>query len=447
MTVTFDESEAGSEEISKSGTKCEQVTSFVPSRDLPALAKRSGSSVSPKDVSANLNRIASSLGVANGQSEHILVDVSRPSQKATNTYPICEEVEEVVDHFETQFTHRWLLNLNCLGWLNDCCEEDEDLIESILSESSRLVAVLSGQSASGGNRKVYHFPRSHSRESISVTIKEAAIVEDSLGGRTWSAAPLLADYLLKQISDDPLQQLNNILELGAGTGLTGLTMAKASQIFGRAGNIHLTDFNENVLSNLKVNARSNELSDRAEESSPLVKVFPLDWSEALTNSMLMCNKDLLSTYDCLLCADCVYEPQHAELIHAVASRLLTKVYATRERSVNSRPALSGKMFVLTPQRANLQNETGALYRFFPHANMSDMKQEKSSLSLCITSQQDFVLESQEDFGPPKLRTFIDPAKAGPFSFLRAHPIQIDNDSHLDGTIYRLHTIEWCNIID
>ncbi|PWN35658.1 uncharacterized protein FA14DRAFT_172269 [Meira miltonrushii] len=379
MTVTLDNSEAESEGASKNGTECEQVTPFVPSRDLPTLAKRSGGSVSPAGISASLHRIASSLGVAKGQSEHILVDVRHPSQKATKAYPTCEEVEEVADQFETQFTHRWLLNVNCLGWLEDDCDADDNSIDSILSESSRLVAVLSGQSASGGIRKIYHFPRADSKiqgDPISVTIKEAAIVEDSLGGRTWSAAPLLADHLLKLIKDDPLNQLN-VLELGAGTGLTGLTMAKMLQILGRAGSMHLTDFNENVLSNLKINARLNGLGDKAEGGSLHAKVFPLDWSEALTNSMLENNKDLLSAYDCLLCADCIYEPQHAALIHAVANRLLTKEYAIRKRSSLSRPSLPGKMFVLTPLRANLQKETETLYRFFPRANMDDLDQEKA----------------------------------------------------------------------
>ena len=431
MTVTFANLDVDRQEN-------EQVTSFVPSRDLPILAKRSGGTASLTDIASSLHRIASSLGVAKGQSEHIFVDVRQPDQKAKDAYPIFENIQEFADQFETQFTHRWLLNVNRIDWSESSF--DEELIEDILSESSRLVAVLSGQSASGGIRKVYHFPQSfttRSHDPISITIREAAIVEDSLGGRTWSAAPLLADFLLSQINNDPINQLN-ILELGAGTGLTGLTMAKALQNIGKKVNVHLTDYNENVLNNLMVNARLN----KAERSSVKVKVFPLDWSEAQSNLMLETNNDLRNTYDCLLCADCVYEPQHAELIHAVASRLLTK-----KRSISSRPSLSGKMFVLTPQRANLQNETEALYRFFPQSDIISQHKEKGELHLCITSQQHYILESQEDFGPPKLRTLISSADTGPSSFLRAHLIDAANNSHIDGTIYRLHTIEWCNVID
>ncbi|MCO5589679.1 hypothetical protein L7F22_043647 [Adiantum nelumboides] len=437
-------------EVEREGTENkEQMIYFIPSRDLPILSKRSNSSVSPRDIATSLQHIASSLGVAKGQSEHILVNVRHASGKVTNANTICEEIEEVADHFETQFTHRWLLNVNCLGWLKSNFDENEDLIDGILSESSRLVAVLSGQSASGGIRKMYHFPGSSSRsdddDSVSVIIKEAAIVEDSLGGRTWSAAPLLADYLLKHFNNDSLNKLN-ILELGAGTGLTGLTLAKALQKYGKQANVHLTDFNENVLDNLKINTRLNILSDKAEDSSVHVKVFPLDWSDALSNSLLEDNKDLSNTYDCLLCADCIYESQHAELIHAVASRLLTKEFAITKPNNHSRRNLFGKMFVLTPLRVNLQNETEALYHFFPHADKRELDEAK--LSLCITNQQDYILESQEDFGPPKLRTTTNPAKeAGPSSSLRAHLINASNNSHIDGIIYRLHTIEWCNMID
>lgn len=465
MTVTATEEEKGAkdEQWRETFGKKKMIT-FVPSRDLPSLSRRFGSSVSVKDLLASLKCIASSLGVAKGQSEYIFVDIGHSNLKLSESFKD-ETIEEVADQFETQFTHQWLLNVNRLGWLENSCDEDEKLIDSILSESSRLIAILSGQSASGGMKKVYHFPQPFSATvnddndaQISITITETAIVEDSLGGRTWNAAPLLANYLLNQLKYASLDQLN-VLELGAGTGLTGLTLAEALKKSGRKANVHLTDFNENVLSNLQVNSRFNDFpsiytTQHAEEAlakSVKVDVFPFDWSEAMKDPNVEINKNLLDSYDCLLCADCVYEPQHAKLLHAVANRFLTKGgNAVKNLSYNSSQNFSGKMFILSPLRANLQMETDALHHFFPYPTTSDLNQSKRILSLCITQQTDYILKSGENFGPPRLRTMYDKVKSGPSSLLQADLLDSSNNSHIDtnaGTMYRLYRIEWCNTIE
>jgi len=107
------------------------------------------------------------------------------------------------------------------------------------------------------------------------------------GGQLWPAGMVLATHMLryhkKSLKDE------KILELGAGGGLVGLTVA----IGCRAGEqLYITD-QENMMSLMQQNIALNELSSRV---APLV----LNWGEPLPQLVVQQQPTVI------LAADCVY---------------------------------------------------------------------------------------------------------------------------------------------
>lgn len=75
----------------------------------------------------------------------------------------------------------------------------------------------------------------------------------STGNRTWEAAMALSDYLYKNQSDISGSDISQFVELGAGTGLVGIT---AFYLFGNR-RVILTDGDDKVVSDLKNNIKLN----------------------------------------------------------------------------------------------------------------------------------------------------------------------------------------------
>ena len=110
--------------------------------------------------------------------------------------------------------------------------------------------------------------------------------------------------------------------------------------------------------------------------------------------------------------------------------------------------LKGKMFVLSPIRRNLTKELEALYHFFPPLtkeddNIGNLCQQPS---LRITKQQDFIMDTKDDFGPPRIRSSSN-SHHQPTSNLHAYIIETNHLQPPHAPSHRLHTIEWCNVID
>jgi len=96
--------------------------------------------------------------------------------------------------------------------------------------------------------------------------------------KVWEASIVLTDYLV-QINID---KQKNILEIGAGMGITGL-------FFGAFGyNVTITDYEEDALELLRMNAEHNNL--------PNVRVERLDWN----------NPNLTGKYDIICGSEIIY---------------------------------------------------------------------------------------------------------------------------------------------
>jgi hypothetical protein len=157
--------------------------------------------------------------------------------------------------------------------------------------------------------RVFNIPTS-SGEEYTLTLHEPSLTADNLGMKTWVSSYLLSRRLhglesppsLVPSSTDatiPTQRPLRALELGAGTGLVGLSFAA---LRGKSATIHLTDLPE-IVPNLAHNAALNiELLNR---TGAAVTTGLLDWS--VTPSPLPTEEQ---RYDVILAADPLYSPSH-----------------------------------------------------------------------------------------------------------------------------------------
>lgn len=167
-----------------------------------------------------------------------------------------------------------------------------------------------------------------SGEEYNITLYEPSITADNLGMKTWVSSYLLARRLHNlelppvvghpaSLSTSPQRPLR-ALELGAGTGLVGLSFAA---LRGKSATVHLTDLPE-IVQNLEHNAALNvELLDR---TGAVVTTGILDWS--VTPSPLPTQEE---RFDLILAADSVYSLEHPRLLVGAIETWLSRERGAR----------------------------------------------------------------------------------------------------------------------
>ncbi|UZJ51657.1 hypothetical protein CBS101457_000977 [Exobasidium rhododendri] len=399
--------------------------SFVPSRDLPALTDRSKSRERKcEEIGAGLYQIERALGAVEGDEEHYYLGGEASMSTSIDRSSQDDDENEEENTFELRHTKDWLTSVSCLRWLpvnvtEDVIEESENLIleddqavDEILRRAARLLAICAGKSASGKTRKVYHFTGlPQGQEDVNVRLQEQVLVDDSLGTRTWGAAPLLAKRLLQthlqtgwKRFDDCEEEENEtirVMELGAGTGLVGLAVAQFIRNQQGRAHVYLTDYHADVLRNLQGNLEMNSWNQNADTKGLVeVEVLRLDWNDAsVTNGPT-------EPFDMLIAADCIYEAEHAKLVKRMAERYLSQECQGRHSASNLHhdSVLSSKMFLLSPLRPTHQFELDSISSTFPvytSSSSSSPRSKTDSLQLCITHQLEII--GHDDFGPPRLQ--------------------------------------------
>jgi predicted nicotinamide N-methyase len=237
------------------------------------------------------------------------------------------------DEFERSFSVQWLTTLVA------CSEiwEDQglsDQYDHVLQEASRLLALFAGPSSTSSfmRRFVFSFgplrapgPPSLISQPLEVVLQDISIDSQdfsSVGNQTWGSACVLAELVAKSPADYLSaafhRQAINVLELGAGTGLVSLAVAKFLSLHPSVdANVFATDFHPSVLNNLELNVGLNFPL----ESKSLISVQSLDWS--------MCGQvgvrdDWVQHFDLILGADIIYEVDHAKWIKICVQRCLMK---------------------------------------------------------------------------------------------------------------------------
>ncbi|KAL9614051.1 MAG: hypothetical protein Q9167_001466 [Letrouitia subvulpina] len=228
-----------------------------------------------------------------------------------------------------------------LAWI-----KDEGLREQIYTSASLRLSERSGRTAIPSITRTFQFPLSNSSAPVSITLHEPSLTADNLGHKTWLASYLLAKRLLKlapyvpifnstaeaqrllprhqknQILQGPPPASNDqidshsdslpsfepqVIELGAGTGLVGLTCASLYQV-----HVYMTDLPA-IVPNLQANIDANWHNLKGTTSAGV-----LDWSTILAE------KAFAEGFSLVMAADPLYSPDHPAWLVATIRHTLKR---------------------------------------------------------------------------------------------------------------------------
>ena len=230
--------------------------------------------------------------------------------------------EEVVaairaDPFERNFATRWLTSLLSRSAEMDLPEEAQS---RITDDAAFILASFSDSSAEEEEALTRKFSfATTSSETVEVTLNDAPLSgtdHTDVGLQSWGASIVLSSLMCSSPGRFGLKELSGqstIIELGAGTGLVSLTLAKLLPSIGvDAASIAATDYHPTVLENLQANIATNfPQNDRA--GTPL-SAAALDWS--------IPPPELHGPAQFLVASDVVYAPQHASWLRDCAAHLM-----------------------------------------------------------------------------------------------------------------------------
>jgi predicted nicotinamide N-methyase len=163
-------------------------------------------------------------------------------------------------------------------------------------------------------------------ETITVQLTDGLAGRDNtdhtdVGLQSWGAAFIFTELMCASparfgFTKDTLGSAPRIIELGAGTGLVGIALAKIlPRLRVSTPTIIATDFHPTVLANLQANIAKN-LPTSNHSTLAFVQAAPLDWEAPDLSSPLDVKADIL------VATDVIYDSAHAVWIRDCAARML-----------------------------------------------------------------------------------------------------------------------------
>jgi predicted nicotinamide N-methyase len=220
------------------------------------------------------------------------------------------------DEFERSFTVRWLTSL--IARADELPLECDDTRDRVVNDAAFILSSFSEVASSEAEAALtrdFSFP-TPSSETIDIRLNDAPLSEidhTDVGLQSWGASIIFSGLMCASPGRFGLERLPpnaNIIELGAGTGLIGLTAAKMFvHLSAMNPQILATDYHPAVLDNLRANIVTNFPNTSAPISTML-----LDWSTP--------PPALESTADVIFAADVVYAPEHATWLRDCVAQLL-----------------------------------------------------------------------------------------------------------------------------
>ena len=361
------------------------------------------------------------------------------------------ELESIrIDAFEQAYVVRWLTALIAQKTTLHGDDDENDYVydddyhdqngaanvESLVQSAAALLAICAGAASAGARARTYAFC------GVRVQLMDLALRNDdfgSVGAQTWGSACVLAEMIAEAPAQFGLYggdicggiHLNDeasvfchggadggggqrrgegaaairVLELGAGTGLVSLTIAKILETtracgFGdntrRRAEIVASDFYAPALENLRLNIRRNFASTRRDHDHDSDSAAPsghdlsisahfLNWEEEATVAADRA-RALQSPFDVpfdeVFGADIVDELEHAAWINACLRRFL---------------GLTGRFHLVIPLREGFGRESATIERVFPR--VEDMHRVmEAGPTLCITQREDITCEGPDGKG-------------------------------------------------
>jgi predicted nicotinamide N-methyase len=230
------------------------------------------------------------------------------------------------DGFERAFTLKWLIGFTARSdtWISSAPETETEAYTCVVDEAVSLLALFTGSESEQAITRKFSFLASGG-QPLEVELNDAPLVSEdhtSVGLQSWASSILLAERLCADPGKFSLDLTTRgrglrLLELGAGTGLLSITVAKllaSGQVCtpGPPSTIVASDFHPDVLTNLQRN-----VDDNADTQGVLVR--KLDWSQPNSSSV-----PFDRPFDVILAADVVYEPSHAPWIANCVTKLLAR---------------------------------------------------------------------------------------------------------------------------
>lgn len=224
------------------------------------------------------------------------------------------------DPFERTFATRWLQVL--ISRVEEMGFE-EDVTSSMVDDAAFILSSFADTTNDEENEALtrdFSFPTSTGK-IVEVTLNDAPLSgtdHTDVGLQSWGASIVLSSMLCADperygFSKEAIEKKASVIELGAGTGLVSLTLAKLLPVVGvNDASISATDYHPAVIDNCRMNVHTNFSSDSRQ--SPPVSTDILDWSQPPA--------DLHSTANVLIASDVIYAPEHASWLRDCAVHLL-----------------------------------------------------------------------------------------------------------------------------
>ena len=292
-------------------------------------------------------------------------------------------------------------------------EPDVD-VEALVQSAAALLAICAGAASAGTRTRTYVLC------GVRVRLTDVALRNDdfgSVGAQTWGSACVLAELiaeaparfglcctgtgeedasLLCDGGGPPPQKVRGaattrVLELGAGTGLVSLTIARILENSRERDScrpaeiVVASDFYPTALENLRLNIQRNfpPGEDDGADSAPArdlsISAHFLDWEDAADPTRTL-QAPFDEPYDEVFGADIVYELEHAMWIKACLKRVLH---------------LTGHFHLVIPLRERFARESATVERVFPRADDTHRAMEVGP-TLCITHKEDITCEAWPD---------------------------------------------------
>ncbi|KAL1870711.1 hypothetical protein Daus18300_005031 [Diaporthe australafricana] len=234
------------------------------------------------------------------------------------------------DPYERQFAVRWLTTL--IARADELLPNaDEDAQQRLVDAASYILASFSSATdadedeGSGAIEREFCFPSGGGAgDKIEVRLTDGTPATGTdhtdVGLQSWGASIVVSDLMCSspETFDLTVEKLGRepmIVELGAGTGLVGITMAKLLPRLGVSGaKVIATDYHPAVLENL----HNNILANFTERDDIPVETCLLDWASPCFDPPLHVAAEML------IATDVVYAPEHAAWLRDCAAKLLAR---------------------------------------------------------------------------------------------------------------------------
>lgn len=264
------------------------------------------------------------LAAASGGSTPVPVDSGYVSQDEDEDDEAAVEEETAsirADPFERTFATRWLTSLIARVEEMELSDEARD---QIVDDAAFILSSFSDSTndeAEEALTRDFSFPTERG-VSVQVTLNDAPLTgadHTDVGLQSWGASIVLSSMMCADpsrfgLTPTTLHERPSIIELGAGTGLVSLTLAKLLPTLSiYPAGVSATDYHPSVLTNLQDNINTN--FSPGECVNMPVSALALDWS--------LPPPDLESSSEYLVAADVVYAPQHAAWLRDCAAKLMT----------------------------------------------------------------------------------------------------------------------------